>query len=655
MLLNNRFVVPVGLPVDNVTTFGSLSAALTTAGLNQGDVIQIETGSNPGNLTASDLLTPQVANLTIQGDPARALSFIPQFTVSEATLLQASMTGFTLENVNVGLIGAGQLEFRGSTTIDRSAIVDINSTASPGLYFNPGFANDIVNSITNSTLTNVGGPAFGTLVRVGPSTGTGCQNIFSHDTFVASNSGLNGPNSLLDYNTVGQTSVSTPSDRVENNTFLGNQGSNAHALFTNRATVVGLTVQGNTFSDPDALVVAISLSNGGNSATQVTNVLGNTIHLPGVNTIGIAVSGGKTAGGFLLAKIFNNQISTGPGGTGLQIAGASNAKTTVDVLAQGNDFHNNQIGVQVVTDSSNTSANLMVDLGNDPVQGGLFPSSIGGNDFRGLGPPDAFHGAIVVVGSQPSPITITAKNDIFDNVNPVYFIEVGNVSVDTSSALSGNAAFVETLYQTFLKRTTDTSPGGEAGGWVNALNNGILTPAAVAQGISHSQEALGLLVDGLYLKILGRQSDPGGRAAFVGFLANGGTVEQATTMMMTSPEYVAEAGSDIAFVQSLYTKLLGRIGSSAEVTGWAAALAGIGRAAVINGFLSSAEYRSDVVQQLYGFTPAPAVSEASLFSPVLHRTSAPAAAEINAWVNSPLDTLAIETVIAGSNEFFANG
>jgi hypothetical protein len=62
-----------------------------------------------------------------------------------------------------------------------------------------------------------------------------------------------------------------------------------------------------------------------------------------------------------------------------------------------------------------------------------------------------------------------------------------------------------------------------------------------------------------------------------------------------------------------------------------------------------------VVQQLYGFTPAPAVSEASLFSPVLHRTSAPSAAEINAWVNSPLDTLAMETAFAGSNEFFANG
>jgi hypothetical protein len=261
----------------------------------------------------------------------------------------------------------------------------------------------------------------------------------------------------------------------------------------------------------------------------------------------------------------------------------------------------------------------------------------------------------VVTGKQPSAITITARNDIFDSVNPVYYVGVGNVSVDTSSGLTGNAAFVEALYQTFLKRTADTSPGGEAGGWVDALNKGTMTPATVAKGISPSPEALGLLVDGLYLKILGRQSDPVGRAAFVSFLANGGTVEQATTLMITSPEYLAQAGSDSGFVQSLYSKLLGRLASSAEVIGWVQALASIGRAGVINGLLSSAEYRSDVVQQLYGFNLAPSGTEPSLFGPVLHRSGAPGAGEIESWVNSPLDTLAIETAFAGSGEFFANG
>ena len=41
-LLSNRFVVPVGVPVDNVTTFATLQAALTTGTVNAGDTIQIE-------------------------------------------------------------------------------------------------------------------------------------------------------------------------------------------------------------------------------------------------------------------------------------------------------------------------------------------------------------------------------------------------------------------------------------------------------------------------------------------------------------------------------------------------------------------------------------------------------------------------------------
>src|SRR5580704_1874007 len=77
-LLNNRFVVPIGVPVDNATTFGTLQDALSTAGLATGNIIQIEPGSTPGNVTAT---SPPVANLTITGDPAAALSAIPQFAL----------------------------------------------------------------------------------------------------------------------------------------------------------------------------------------------------------------------------------------------------------------------------------------------------------------------------------------------------------------------------------------------------------------------------------------------------------------------------------------------------------------------------------------------------------------------------------------------
>src|SRR5436305_1146554 len=79
-LLNNRFVVPVGVPFDNTTNFATLEAALSTTGLVIGDTIQIEPGSAPGNLFSA---APPVANLTIQGDPAAPLAALPQFTLKK--------------------------------------------------------------------------------------------------------------------------------------------------------------------------------------------------------------------------------------------------------------------------------------------------------------------------------------------------------------------------------------------------------------------------------------------------------------------------------------------------------------------------------------------------------------------------------------------
>jgi hypothetical protein len=234
----------------------------------------------------------------------------------------------------VGLIGGGELEFDASTTIAGSSIVDLNSTATRGLYFNPGTASNVVNFITNSTFTNVGGVSSLSLVFVTPSTGSGCQNLFSHDTFVASNSTGSGP-ILFRYYNLGNVTVSASSDRMENCTFFANQGSNVAAFFSNEATTTGLTLKGNTFSSPDGGVVAIWLDNIGDQKTQLTNVLDNTIHLPGANTVGIIVSGGQTSGAFVAAEIINNQISTtsANGGIGLVINAGTNPNTSVDAQA----------------------------------------------------------------------------------------------------------------------------------------------------------------------------------------------------------------------------------------------------------------------------------------------------------------------------------
>jgi hypothetical protein len=218
--------------------------------------------------------------------------------------------------------------------------------------------------------------------------------------------------------------------------------------------------------------------------------------------------------------------------------------------------------------------------------------------------------------------------------------------------LTGHAAFVQTLYFDFLKRLGDLNSASDAGGWVTALNAGAITPQEAVGGIARSPEALGVLVDGLYLKLLGRPSDPSGRAGFVSMMQHGGTAEQIIAIMVSSPEYSnLTGGTDTGFIQSLYSKLLGRIASPTELAGWLSVLPTSSRTAVAGAFLQSAEFRSDVVQQLFGFTYAPAESVVSLFANLLHRTSAPTAAEINSVVNSNQDVYTMEIVIADRDEF----
>src|SRR5438105_834655 len=160
-LLNNRFVVPVGTPIDNMATFATLQAALTTAGLSPGDIIQIEPGSAPGNVVNANM--PTVANLTIQGDLAVSASALPQFTLSNAVTLVGTQIGFTLRNVNIGLVGAGSLTFSDNATITGSQIVDLNSSA-----LLPLALNGTVDVLTNSTLVDNSSTAVTALLSVSP-------------------------------------------------------------------------------------------------------------------------------------------------------------------------------------------------------------------------------------------------------------------------------------------------------------------------------------------------------------------------------------------------------------------------------------------------------------------------------------------------------
>jgi hypothetical protein len=212
-----------------------------------------------------------------------------------------------------------------------------------------------------------------------------------------------------------------------------------------------------------------------------------------------------------------------------------------------------------------------------------------------------------------------------------------------------NQRYVTALYVDLLHRSPD--PGGLAG-WAGLLDRGV-PRAQVVQGIENSAEHLSLVVNGLYQKLLGRTADAGGLQNFVQYMQQGGTIEQVSLILVTSGEYASVNTSNTSFIQSLYSKLLGRVASQGEVAQWLAILPTVGRTAVANGFLASAEFRGDVVEQLYGPLAASTTTVASLFPDLLRRTTAPSSGEIGGWVNSGMDVRMIEELFAGSDEFYA--
>jgi hypothetical protein len=215
---------------------------------------------------------------------------------------------------------------------------------------------------------------------------------------------------------------------------------------------------------------------------------------------------------------------------------------------------------------------------------------------------------------------------------------------------AANRRFVTALYKDLLLRTPSST---EVEGWATQMDNG-LGRTAVVSAFEHSTERLGDLVDGLYVKVLGRHADATGLKGFVGWMQSGATAEQVGEVLFGSQEYAGTHTSDTAFVQSLYVTVLGRNGSTAEVAAWVKLVPSWGRNAVAYGFLTSLEFRAWGVTQMYGYQAAPSASPASLFARLLKRKAAPPSADVLGWARSSLDLASIEAVFAGSDEYYTS-
>ena len=188
------------------------------------------------------------------------------------------------------------------------------------------------------------------------------------------------------------------------------------------------------------------------------------------------------------------------------------------------------------------------------------------------------------------------------------FISASNTSEFSAPlAIVGNPnnLFVASVYGLLLNRDPDNG----AAFWVNLINNGD-SAAGVVLGIEGSPEYLNDQVNGLYNRYLRRPADPTGAQAWTNFLLAGGTLEQVAAELTSSQEYfVLQGGTNQAFIGGientgpaggLYEEVLNRFATAGEVAGWETALDnGVPRLSVALAFLTSQEYRTNLVQSDY--------------------------------------------------------
>lgn len=168
---------------------------------------------------------------------------------------------------------------------------------------------------------------------------------------------------------------------------------------------------------------------------------------------------------------------------------------------------------------------------------------------------------------------------------------------DSEFLQSGDARFVDALYQLFVGRAVGAAEASRA---VYDLEIGVdrselITPLVLSPGWAGSR------VDRAFAQVLGRSPATSGRRYWLDQLSSGMTFEQLGVNFYGSPEYYRSSGGNAGFVGRLYQALLGRDPAPTGLEYWTNQLdtgqlrpAGLARL-----FYRSPESRRDRTVQLY--------------------------------------------------------
>lgn len=159
-----------------------------------------------------------------------------------------------------------------------------------------------------------------------------------------------------------------------------------------------------------------------------------------------------------------------------------------------------------------------------------------------------------------------------------------------------NSAFVASIYNDIFGRQASAQ---ETDFWLDRLDAGGTT-GDVSAAFLNSREYRANAIGQLYHDYLGREADESGLDYWIGVWNRGGGKEMVQAGIISSIEYREfSGGTDSDWVSALYQNLLGRAALRSEINYWSRAAAAGKQREVVLGFVTSDEYRANLVREWY--------------------------------------------------------
>jgi len=599
-----RRVVSPDVPVDNIDTFASVRAALTTPGLASGAYVYVEPDANPGPLSNTDMTIAQAAaaqDVKVVGprevDPATQQPLLILNSVN------ISNSGYGFYWLNIRMVNDARFNVTGDGFTLGQSVISSDEAQSGGLV-QVGGANTYfpLNRFASSS---------GAQIKI---MGTSSHTVIHDNEFVSHGS----VNPIL-Y----ETATSDKNDLIYSNLFVGARGlTTGHQIFI-PAGISNVVIEDNLFQDEDTAASAVLMANG----SAFITVRGNRIQFKGDAPNGAIIVSGGVNGALTAFNFSGNDISLNLSSVGISVTSALSG--TLLGTIEGNRIRS-IMGVRL------TSGGVPV-TGID--MGGGIDGSLGANNFRAFNwtVATAGEGAIVTGAGAGS---VTAEKNLFGTANPessIYDNNDDNARVDISAANppTGNRAYVASLYGRFVHRAANFSdPTIGAGLYLAQLDSG-KKPAVVAKAVVRSFPALYFVVDDVYHQVLRRGVYS---TEFVTEIQNltRRREEDLYLKLFTSAEGRSIYGSDHAFTHKVYTTFLGRLPSETEAIAFKK-LAVRSRKVAVMSILKTPEYTTRRVT--------------AAFEDLLRR--APTADEIKKY--KAFDRLRLLTTIAALPEYYTGG